>query len=887
MLGLSWVAGLGRRQPGRVLAAAAGVAAAVALLASIGSFVAGAKATMTRRAVRQVAVDWQVEAQPGADAASVLAALQADRRVRAAQPVGFAQTAGFQATTAGTTQTTGPGVAVGLPDTYARVFPGELRLLAGRMDGVLVAQQTAANLHVAPGDTVFVARAGLDPVAVRVDGVVELPDANSLFQKVGLPAGAQPQAPPDNIVLMPAAAWQGAFGPLAASRPDLVHSQVHVRLNHRLPSDPAAAFATVTGWAHNVEARLAGAGLVGNNLGATLDAARTDALYAQVLFLFLGLPGAVLAGLVTMALAGSGAERRRHHLGLLRTRGATTGQMVRLAGAEAALVGVLGVLGGLGVAAAVGWRSFGSATFGATATSAAVLAGGAALVGFAIAIGAVVMPVVSDARTLTPEAARRHSPAAQRPAWARVGLDLWLLGTAAVVFWFTSRKSYALVLAPEGVPTVSVSYWALLGPALAWLATGLLVWRLCETLLRRGGRALSLASRPLAGGLSGVVASALGRRRRRLAWTVSVIALSGAFAISTAVFNATYRQQVGVDARLSNGSDVTVSAPPGTSIPAATAERLRRLPGVTGAEPLQHGFAYVGADLQDIYGVRPQTIVAATRLQDAYFSGGSAAAVMDRLARQPDGVLVSAETVHDFQLSPGDRLRLRIRDVRTGLLREVPLRYAGVVKEFPTAPRDSFLVANAAYLAAAAGAPGPQTLLLDVGNSSPGAVAAEARRVVGTSATVSDIATGRRVTASSLTAVDLAGLTRVELGFALALGAAACGVLVGLDLAERRRSLAITRSLGGRDRQVAAFVRSEVALVVTVGAACAVVAGWIVALMLAKVLTGVFDPPPAHLAVPAGYLGMLAGVGVVAAVCASEGAVRSARRPIAETLRDL
>src|SRR5439155_5290701 len=138
-----------------------------------------------------------------------------------AQPVGFAQTAGFQATTAGTTQTTGPGVAVGLPDTYARVFPGELRLLAGRMDGVLVAQQTAANLHVAPGDTVFVARAGLDPVAVQVDGVVELPDANSLFQKVGLPAGAQPQAPPDNIVLMPAAAWQGAFGPLAASRPDL------------------------------------------------------------------------------------------------------------------------------------------------------------------------------------------------------------------------------------------------------------------------------------------------------------------------------------------------------------------------------------------------------------------------------------------------------------------------------------------------------------------------------------------------------------------------------------------------------------------------------------------------------------------------------------------
>jgi putative ABC transport system permease protein len=398
---------------------------------------------------------------------------------------------------------------------------------------------------------------------------------------------------------------------------------------------------------------------------------------------------------------------------------------------------------------------------------------------------------------------------------------------------------------------------------------------------------VSLVSRPLAGTLSDTVASSLGRRRRRLAWTTSVIALSGAFAISTAVFNATYRQQVGVDARLSNGSDVTVTAPPGASILPATAARLTALPGVRRGEPLQHGFAYVGADLQDLYGVRPQTIAAAASLQDAYFSGGSAAAVMRRLALQPDGVLVSAETVHDFQLRSGDRLRLRIRDARTGGLTEVPFRYVGIVKEFPTAPRDSFLVANAGYLAAHTSGDGPQVMLLDAGHSSPSAVAARARRVVGTSATVSDIGTGRQVAASSLTAVDLAGLTRVELGFALALGAAACGVLVGLDLAERRRSFAITRALGGRDGQVAAFVRSEVVIVVAVGAACAASIGWIVAVMLTKVLTGVFDPPPAHLALPAGYLATLAAVGAVAAAVGSEGAMRWARRPITETLRDL
>ena len=53
---------------------------------------------------------------------------------------------------------------------------------------------------------------------VRVDGVVDLPTADSLFQKVGAPVGAQPQAPPDNVLLVPERAWHTVFDPLAAKR---------------------------------------------------------------------------------------------------------------------------------------------------------------------------------------------------------------------------------------------------------------------------------------------------------------------------------------------------------------------------------------------------------------------------------------------------------------------------------------------------------------------------------------------------------------------------------------------------------------------------------------------------------------------------------------------
>src|SRR5262245_10150536 len=157
-----WIAGLLRRRFGWLASASAGVAVAVALLASIGSFLAASKATMAHQSVADVTVDWQVEAQPGSDPAPVLRVARSfhpggairGTGVQAALPVGFAATTGLQAAAGGTTQMTGPGMVLGLPDGYARTFGGELRSLVGASTGVLLAQQTAANLHAGPGDLV-------------------------------------------------------------------------------------------------------------------------------------------------------------------------------------------------------------------------------------------------------------------------------------------------------------------------------------------------------------------------------------------------------------------------------------------------------------------------------------------------------------------------------------------------------------------------------------------------------------------------------------------------------------------------------------------------------------------------------------------------------------
>ncbi len=887
MLGLTWIRGLLARRRGRLLAAASGVAIAVALLASIGSFLASSKATMTRRAVADVPVDWQVETQPGANASVVARTVASHPGVARASDVGFAQSTGFEATVSGTTQTTGPGLVLGLPQSYRAHFSGELRDLAGAHTGVLLAQQTAANLHAAPGDTIQMGRAGLSRATIRVDGVVDLPQADSLFQKVGAAVGAQPQAPPDNVLLLPSNEWHRLFDPLAVTRPDLIRHQIHVTTAHDLPNDPSAAYTLVTGRARNLEVKLAGAGLVGDNLGAKLGAARSDALYAQVLFLFLGFPGAVLAGLLTAAIAGTGADRRRREQALLRARGASTRQLLRLSLMEAIAVGVLGAAVGLAAAWIISRVALTSTGSGAALAASVGWSIAAALAGIAIAMAAVALPAWRDAQSTTVASGRLSRGRAAGPRWLRWGIDFALLAGSAVVFWITSRNGYKLVLAPEGVPTISVNYWAFAGPALLWGGAGLLAWRVSDLLLTRGRPLLRRAARPVAGRLSGIVSGSMSRQRRPLSQALVLVALTIAFASSTAVFNATYRQQAEVDAQLSNGADVTVTESPGTNVGPVQATALGRIKGVKGVEPIQHRFAYVGADLQDLYGVRPRTIVGATRLQDAYFQGGSATALMSKLASQPDALLVSDETVKDFQLNPSDNVILRLQDGKTKQLKPVRFRYAGVAKEFPTAPHDSFMVANAAYVARMTGTDAIGAFLINTGGSSPPTVAGRVRATVGPGAKITDITSSRKVVGSSLTAVDLAGLTRVELGFAIVLAASATGLMLLLGLAERRRTFAIASALGARTHHLGGFVWTEAAFVTLGGLLAGLVTGWAMSNMLVKVLTGVFDPPPAALAVPFVYLSGLVVAIVVAVLMAATASIRATRRPAIAMIRDL
>jgi putative ABC transport system permease protein len=217
----------------------------------------------------------------------------------------------------------------------------------------------------------------------------------------------------------------------------------------------------------------------------------------------------------------------------------------------------------------------------------------------------------------------------------------------------------------------------------------------------------------------------------------------------------------------------------------------------------------------------------------------------------------------------------------------VPFRYAGVVTEFPTAPRDSFLVANAAYVAQRTGAATIGTFLVDTGGTDVTGVAQRIRGLLGPSAVVTDLAHTRATIGSSLTAVDLTGLRTIELGFGVVLAAAAGALVLALGLVERRRTFAIAAALGARARDLRAFVTTEAAVLTVGGLLGGALIGWLLTRVLVTTLSGVFDPPPAALTVPWPYLATVAATLLAAITAVAALTIRTARRPPPRVLREL
>src|SRR5260370_28927825 len=124
----------------------------------------------------------------------------------------------------------------------------------------------------------------------------------------------------------------------------------------------------------------------------------------------------------------------------------------------------------------------------------------------------------------------------------------------------------------------------------------------------------------------------MSRQRRLLSRGLLIMALTASFAVSTAIFNQTYAAQSRVDAQLTNGSDVTATTTAAAGLPPSIFTAAKHIPGVVAVQPMMHRFAYVGNDLQDMFGINPHTIQHGTTISHPLFAPRNARAVPAALA---------------------------------------------------------------------------------------------------------------------------------------------------------------------------------------------------------------------------------------------------------------
>src|SRR3954454_23798774 len=488
---LAW-AGL-RRAPGRTATRVVVLAAAVALLGGMILFIGNSLRTVSSSVVRSVPLDLQGHVSSYKKATSVAGEIRAQRGVLQASATATAPIVKATHTGPAGVSSAGAGGVLAVPPSYPSHIK-TFRVLQGGLKpgGVLLDQQMAATLQARIGDKIaLITLKGARPVQLTVSGVAIVSNADQLFQPLNPSTGPAPAQPPANIAVMEVGTFAKKVAPtLHAITPASVGSSVQPGaldgVQWQVPaqldpgalrsSTPTNAFNRATRTKNRLERSLPGQVQFVDNLSDELDSAAGDAMYAQTLYIMLAVPGALIAlGLAYLAALGT-VDRDRRDLSLLRARGATRRDLLTLAGIESLIVGVLAGLAGAGLAfAAVDLLVKGGAEL--TAGRAALLVGLCVALAIAGAAAARLGASFSALRGSVAEG-RRATQRERKPLWQRLYLDLACLVVSGLVYWLTARTGFSAVVNPDSNPTLSLSVYMFLAPALLWLGATLVLVRL-------------------------------------------------------------------------------------------------------------------------------------------------------------------------------------------------------------------------------------------------------------------------------------------------------------------------------------------------------------------------------------------------------------------------
>lgn len=782
----------------------------------------------------------------------------------------------------------GPVRVFGFDRQYQQRYPS-IRVVDGSFGSgsALLSAEASRSLSAGTGAGIELSVPGRPaPLSLPVSGVADLSQAKPLFYSRNSTKLEDFLYVPNSVVVSPETfrdtiipAFQAASstpGTLIKSPPV---GEVDVLVDRsRLESNPASALAQTKAVAASINRISPGQDYLIDNVSNTLEVARDDARVGKLMFLFLGLPGVLLAAFLAAYSAGILASAERRERANLRIRGAHRGHMTRiLAYKTLALAGVGSALGtGLGfvsVLAILGRSALFEASVAQLGTSAAIGAGVGMLI---TGLTMYVLGRRSLSREINQE--RREIAANTVPAWRRWRLDFLLLGAAAIAAIIAARTGAfdpPAASVSNGV-AVSLPSRLLIAPLMVWFGGMLIAGRLFQSATVR----VPLPAPPRFGPLiRGTVARSVKRRSWPPATAIIALGLVIAFGMNLAMFSATYDATKAADARFIVGSDLRVTPSPLSTRPHPRGNAAAlQVPGVSAVTPAVfklENSVLIGPDNQDrknLAAIDPRGFRDVASLADRFFAGGSAAGAMAALETDPHGLLVSEQTASDLSINSGDSVQVLLaRGTKRQILE--PFRVVGEFKQFPGFPDGVDLVANLGYYATATHTDSADFFLARTADDSHSGLARATAALQSGPGRADALNIESRETAlgkdqSSLTALNVHGL--VDLGglYTLLIGAAAIAIFVFGLMLQRRTEFVTLRAQGMEAREVRTLILGETALVAVCGLAAGLAVGTGMAYLLVHVLRPLFILNPI-LTFPAGQVATLAALTLAATLAAA------------------
>jgi putative ABC transport system permease protein len=791
-------------------------------------------------------------------------------------------------------------------EDYVTHYPS-IRIVAGSFEpqSVLLSAEAARRLAAGPGDSVTLRLPGRSrPVSLNVSGVVDLGRAKPLFYSRRSDKLEDFLYVPNSIIVTPSTfrhtfipAFKTArakFGNVSRVFP---FQEVDVLVDRsRLHSDPDAALAQTEAIARSIERIAPSQDFLVDNISNALQVASEDAEVGKRMFLFLGLPGALLAAFLASYAGGVLAITQRREHAILRVRGAHRGHLVRKLVYETLLFATTGSALGvcLGVLSAL-WLLTPRLLLDAPTSDlleSALIAAGIGVITTALAL------YIPGQRSLGRDVSEEQTEfsTTRVPPWQRLRLDIALLVTAAIA----EAVAYGTGAFDPPVASVSVGeavefpFRLLLAPLIAWFGGTLIFIRIFAAFASR--LRAPPAARP-----GPVVRGLLKRSLRRRPWAFATgtlgVGLIVAFGISLTLFSATYDAAKAADARFVVGSDlrITPSVLSPRDFPSSFASKLD-VQGISAVTPVVsklENAVLIGPDNQDradLTAIEPESFRRVASLPDSFFVKRSAAGAMAALASDPQGLLVAADTADSLGINPNDRVQVLLA---RGTSRQTlkPFRVIDLFLHMPGFPGGTSLVSNLGYYEAATGSTKIDFFLARSRDSSPAGLRRATAALRSGPARRNPVDIDTTETAldkdqSSLTALNVHGLVSLNSFYTLIMSIASIAIFVLGLMLQRRKEYVTLRAQGLELWKLQALVLGEATLVAACGLMTGILVGTGVAVLLAHVLRPLFILDPRVVSLPPEVVWLPASVMLATLASASIATVLLRRLRPTEILRE-